>query len=91
MKHGAAPVFIVSLRPDPSCKVPGIIGLRRLLKSLLRSYGLVAVEIQEVHEAGASEARQRSEPEPTTAADAGARGEFNGSETNPRPLPQNRR
>jgi len=51
MKHGAAPVFIVSLRPDPSCKVPGIIGLRRLLKSLLRSYGLVAVDVQEVHAA----------------------------------------
>lgn len=49
------PAFIISLRPDPSGNVPGVIGLRRLLKCLLRSYGLVAVDVQEVRAASASE------------------------------------
>ena len=39
---------LIQIRPDPTCKVPHVIALRRLLKCLLRQYGFVATDIREV-------------------------------------------
>ncbi len=40
--------YTIQLRPAPHCQVPDEVALRRLLKALLRSYGLVAVDVREV-------------------------------------------
>jgi hypothetical protein len=40
--------YRIQLQPTPDCRTPGIIGLRRLLKVLLRSYGFQCVDATEV-------------------------------------------
>ena len=40
--------YLIHLRPTARCRVPGIIALRRLLKTLGRVYGLEAVDVSEV-------------------------------------------
>jgi hypothetical protein len=67
--------YVLILRPDPTCRVPDIIGLRRLLKCLLRNFGLVAVDVREVGAtthgtANASDAQGRHDRESMVASDA---------------------
>src|SRR6185312_10705777 len=40
--------WLIHLRPSPTCKVPDAIALRKLLKVLLRTFGLVAIDVREV-------------------------------------------
>ncbi|HEY8747776.1 MAG TPA: hypothetical protein VIM11_07370 [Tepidisphaeraceae bacterium] len=40
--------YTIQLRPAPSCRVPDDVALRKVLKALLRQYGLVAVDVREI-------------------------------------------
>lgn len=41
------PIFTVQLRAEPGHTAPAIVRLRRALKTLLRSFGLRALQVQE--------------------------------------------
>jgi hypothetical protein len=43
------PDFRIQVRSNPTCRIPDEVNLRRLLKLLLRSYGLVCVDVAEVN------------------------------------------
>lgn len=58
--------YLIHVRTSPACRVPDAIGLRRLLKCLLRNFGLVAVDVREATTA-ATEADRAAACEPRTA------------------------
>jgi hypothetical protein len=46
--------YAIQLRTMPGCQIPDEVGLRRVLKTLLRSYGMRAVDVREVPPASPS-------------------------------------
>jgi len=41
------PTYLLALRPAPSCRIPDAIALRKVLKILLRSFGLRCIAVSE--------------------------------------------
>ena len=47
--HDAKDIFVIHLRPEPDCTDP-VKALRELLKRALRSWGLRAIQINQIKE-----------------------------------------